>query len=322
MKLEVLIGGLNNPQPAVRLDVVRVLGMVDETRALPVLRQQYESETDPTVRSAMAWAGKRLYEVQQAGYSTIDELCRHFGIDREIENMPSANEAEMMQRMQNQFERDMAQRQMRANVKQAGMAAAAGLGVSMMAGATAGMGAMLGGMGAGAGLASSNLGDSGRPQIGTQRSPATAPSSADISVWVRRLREGASAGQREQAAIELAQINNPAALPHLAAAFVGDSSPQVQQAAQRFGKILYWSAIYWAMEQDGSMAKEMERRAAALGKTVRLTNDTTTPPPDSSATASPSGPAPAQPSSEPPVDVSDILRKAQQGRAERKRKKR
>jgi hypothetical protein len=145
-----------------------------------------------------------------------------------------------------------------------------------------------------------------------------APTSADVSVWVRRLREVASASAREQAAIELAQLNNPAALPHLAAAFLGDTSPKVREAAERHGKLLYWNAIYWDMEQDGSMAAEIARRAAAMGKP----QTPATALPDSGTPDSSGSPASHPPAPEPPpVDVGEILRKANEGRAARRRKK-
>lgn len=325
MKLEVLLGGLKNPNPAVRLDVVRVLGMLDEVQALEALRAHYQHETDPTVRNAVAWAGKRLYQARQAGYSTIDELFRFFGIDRELENTPDAVEAELVQRMQTDFDMDMTMMKTRANRRQVGMAAATGLGLGLVAGATVGLSAAMGGLAAGAGVASSNLGNDNRPQIGKQRTPPSAPQNVDISVWLRRLQNSANPDQREQAAIELSNLNNPAALPHLATAFISDSAPKVRQAAQRFGKILYWRTVYWEMEQDGSLHQEMARRLVEMGKRASAAS-----PPDAASAPSPaaseaptarpaSQPADSPPAS-PPTDVSDILRKAQKGRAERKKK--
>lgn len=320
MKLEVLIGGLNSPDPAVRLDVVRVLGMLDETRALEALRKRHAVETDPVVQSAIGWAGKRLFEAQQAGYSTVDEICRHFGVDREIEHMPDAAEAEVMKKLQDEMEMDMLRLQQRANERRMGMTLAAGLGGAIVGGATMGLAAAGGAMLAG--MASS--GGDPRPQIGTQRNPATAPSNSDISIWVKRLHEGSSPAIREQATIELAQLNNPAALPHLAAAFVGDEAPGVRQAAQRYGKVLYWSAVYWEMEHDGSLQKEIEKRAAAIGKNLSK--------PDPAAESTPGTPGgsgapaagPAQTPAEGDVgaqeDIAEILRKAQAARARRQKK--
>lgn len=321
MRLDVLLSGLENPQPAVRLDVVRVLGMLDETRALDRLRDRYQTETDPDVRNAISWAGKRLYQAQQAGYSTLTELFRHFGIDREIENMPDAAEAEMMKKMQQSFDHDLMQMKTGMMKRKAGWAAAAAIGGAAVGGGALSMIALSGAMQPGADAASSSLGG-GRPQIGMKRAPATAPTNMPIDVWARRLREGPTEELREQAALELAQLNNPKALPALAAAFVGDLSPKVRQSAQKYGKVLYWNMIYWEIEQDGTLAQEMEKRAAEMGKNIKAETDArpgTGPIGDSSTPASGTS-QPPKAAPPPEVDVTEILRRAQQGRAERKRK--
>ena len=316
MKLEVLVGGLENPQPAVRLDVVRVLGMLDETRALEALRRRYPVETDPVVRNAITWAGKRLYQAQQAGYSTVDELFRYFNIDKEIANTPDETEQGLMDKMADNLHRDLLDMQERGHKKKVGMAVAAGLGGMIVGGVTTGLTMMAGGLAAGADHATPGMGE--RPQIGSSRTPPTAPSNTEITIWVHRLHEGATPEQREQAAIELSGLNNPKALPHLAAAFVGDDSPNVRQAAQRFGKILYWRAVYWEMEQDGSLAEEMVRRAAAVGKKIKPPRVDPANTPMTPAGELPAADAPQQ--TEPDVDVGEILRKAKQARRERKRK--
>jgi len=132
------------------------------------------------------------------------------------------------------------------------------------------------------------------------------PSTADIKVWVKRLRESPSPADREKAAVELLTLNNPAALPFLGSAFMSDSSPQVQAAAQRTGKLLYWGVLYWTMEQDGSMAEEIARRAAARGKPI----------PDVKGAAAPQPTPPEQPARS-EQDISAILRAAEAGRKRR-----
>ncbi len=292
MRLEVLLSGLENPQPAVRLDVVRVLGMLDETRALSALRERYTQEPDPTVKQGIAWAGKRLYQAEQAGYSTVDEVCRHFGVDRELEEMSDATEAELINKMQHDFERDLRDGQTRMSRRKAGLAAAAAIGGTMFGGTSMGMMAMAGAMQPGAESSSSGLTVGGQ---GARRTPATAPANVDIDVWLRRLRDAPTPELREQATIELAQLNNPKALPFLAAAFLNDSSPKVRQAAQRFGKVLYWSAVYWEMERSGALAEEMQRRAAAMGKTIKVeTGGLQTPTPQAETPAEPANSAPRE----------------------------
>jgi len=304
---ETLLAGLSHPEPAVRLDVARVIGMVEETQALDRLRILYPAETDEAVRGAMAWAGSRLYRAQQAGYSTVDALCSHFGVDRAVEEMPDATEAELMQRLQDQLDRDLLTLKERMARRKAGMALAAGVGGTLLGGAGLGMMALAGALQPGAEAASPGMESRGA----ARRAPATKPSDTPIDVWVRRLRTAITPRARAQAALELAQLNNPRALPHLAAACVGDEAPEVRETAERCGKVLYWSVLYWEMEQNGTLAEEMERRARALGKSLRREDI-------GGAATRPSAP-PVDPA---PVDVDEILRKAQQARDERRRKKR
>lgn len=303
--LETLLDGLSHAQPAVRLDVARVLGMLDETQALDALRQRYHAEPDPAVRAVIAWAGKRVHDAQQAGYDTLNALYRYFNVDRELTRMVDVTEAETLRQMEQGLDTDLRAQLAEANKRRVGLTLAAGIGGTMLAGPLGGLAAVRMAMGPGPDLASSGFDP--RPQPGTQRTPATRPTSDEIGVWVKRLRESLAPAAREQAALELSQINNPAALPHLAAAFALDPADKVRDAAQRAGKILYWSALYWAMEQDGSLAAELERRAAAPGKT---------PPPEETPPAAPrSASAP-----EPPTNVSDILRRAQEERARRRQR--
>lgn len=329
MKLDTLIASLRHANPAVRLDVVRVLGMTDETGALEALRASYAQETDEAVRQAISWAGKRLYQAQQAGYSTLNEIFRHFNIDRELENAPDAVEAELMRKLENQLSNDLNQMRTGTGLRQAGLSAAAGLGLGLIGGTTMGLSAAMGGLTAGAGIASSSLGET-RPQIGTTRTPPTAPSTTDISVWVKRLRAGKLPGQREEAIFELGSLNNPSALPHLAAIFVEDTSPQVRETAQRVGKALYWNSIYWDMERDGTLRAEMDRRLQALGKRTSAAGTGSLPPGTGPITgpvqpgtgtlppADASGPAATANQSQ--ADIAEILRRAQQDRNQRKRK--
>ncbi len=294
-----------------------MLGMLDETRALEPLRERYHQETDENVREAIAWAGKRLFQARQAGYSTIDEIFQFFGIIKEIENTPDEEEAKLMQQMERTLQHDL------LSIREKGARGKVGwaIGVGAVAGIGAGLGAM---MSVGAESASSSM--ENRPHIGTTRTPATAPTDSDITIWLRRLQESDQEAMREQAILQLAELNNPRALPHLAVAFINDPSPQIRQAAQRYGKILYWRATYWAMEHDGSLAEEMERRAAALGKKIKSekptpAQGTPTPQIGTGPGAAPSASTP-RPGSAPAeeVDVSDILLKAKQGRARRQSK--
>ncbi len=307
MKLENLIANLHNPHPAIRIDVARVLGMLDEARALKAVGDAYKQETDPDVRAVLAWAGKRLYAAQQAGYSTLDEIFRHFRIDNEIDNAAPEAEQEMIRKLQSDLDAEMIRMQDDAARRKIGSAVAMGLAGAVLGGASMGMGmAMSAGVTPGADVLSSNM-SSSRPETGLKRIPAAMPSTADIKVWVKRLRESPNAADREKAAVELLTLNNPAALPFLGSAFMSDPSPQVQAAAQRTGKLLYWGVLYWTMEQDGSMAEEITRRAAARGKTI---------PNDVKSAAAPPPTQPEAPTRS-EQDISAILRAAEAGRKRR-----
>ena len=295
MNLHELIAGLDHPEPVVRRDVARVLGMVEETRALDALRQRYPTETDPDVQAALSWAGKRLFAAQQAGHTTVDAICQYFGIDREISRSPDAAEAEMLDRMQSALDDDLRDMRNRAGLRRAGLAVAAGLGAGLR---PVRCGHERRGKLADAVLRRGLVRLGGRPPLGTQRTPAMAPASTDERVAAPAARSRRQA--RERAALELAQLNNPRRCL-LAAAFLDDPSPEVRAAAERHGKALYWNAIYWAMEQDGSMAQEIARRTEAMGKTTAA-------PADAPASSGPAAqPPPPEP---PPADVSEILRKA------------
>ncbi len=318
MKLDVLLKGLTHAQPAVRLDVVRVLGMLDEVRALPALRERHQVETDPDVKRAIAWAGKRLYRAQQAGYSTVDEVFRYFRVDQAIETTPDVSEQDVMQKLQDRFDSDLRDMQQRAARRKAGWALAAGLG-----GAAAGLNPMrmaFDALQSGSDAASSNLGG---PDQTVERTPAMAPTDADITVWLKRLESASEAAERVQAILELKLLNNPRALPYLARVFLNDESPEVRQAAQQQGKILYWGAVYWDMERSGELAQEMQRRAAALGKTLKFDrHEPGAPEAEPSSQAGPQRDARQQEPDQQPIDVAEILRKAEEGRRKRKRDQR
>jgi len=302
MRLEVWLGGLEHAQASTRLEIVRVLGMLDETRALPALRARYAHEPDATVQQAIAWAGQRIFAAEQAGYSTLGAIFRFFNVDRELETAPDEQERKLMEKLQDNLTRELQEMQLRASVRNAGLAAAAGLGAGMIFGAGVGLTTLTSTMLAQMTSASSNMGGAAAPG---RRTPATAPTDAPIEIWLRRLRAERDPVQRQQACIELAQLNNPRALPHLAAAFVDDPAESVRDAAQRFGKVLYWSAVYWEITQDGSLVEEIQRRAAAAGKTLR---------PD--AVQPPEPPTPPPPPSE---DIAALLRRAEQARQQRRR---
>ncbi|GAB4572086.1 MAG: hypothetical protein Kow0077_10520 [Anaerolineae bacterium] len=312
MQIEYLIANLQNPQPQVRMDVVRVLGMVEETLALDALRKRYEEESLPDLKQTVLWAGRRIYAAQQRGFNTHDHVLHYFGVVREVEQMEDETEAELLKRMEQELHLEMIRRQRDAtrtknNMTAGVLAATAALGMAGLPVGGVSPGSLLQ---AGAEVASSNLGVN-RPQIGRQRTPAMRPTNTDITVWLKKLANSADRKACIDACRQLVELNNPAALPHLARVFVSTDDPEIRQAAEEAGKRLYWNSIYWQMEQDGTLAEDIELLKKMMGKTSR-TRSTERPP------ASPDS-ADAAPSSPPQEDLNEILRRAEEARAKRRR---
>lgn len=319
MKLEALLQGVNAPNPETRLSVVQVLGMVDETRAFDVLRNRFAGETDPGVKSAIQWAGRKIQHAIQSGYSTVNEIFRYFGIDREIANLVDPREAELLRRMQNSMENAMIKSTIESAGRKVGNAAAIGLGATLLAGPLVGGVVMSGAMAASSDLASSNIGPV-RDQLSDKRTPPPRPADVNISIWVKRMREDPSPQQRKDVAIELANFNNPQALPSLATTLLNDPDPGVRQAAEQFGKVLYWKMIYWEMEQDGTLEVEFRARAKAAGK------DFESAPTAPEGTTTGTGPLGLSKSEPPPLpqpnrdEIAQILARAEAEKAKRKKR--
>ncbi|MCB9436370.1 MAG: HEAT repeat domain-containing protein [Anaerolineales bacterium] len=305
MNLNQLLQGLKDENPARRLAMIRIIGVVEETRLLKPIRDQFLSETVPQVKSALEWAGKRLYAAHQSGYSTINGFFDHFNLNREIENMASEAEAKLIKDMESNMQVELMRRKQQASQRNTNLGAAAAIGGTVLGGPLIGAAAAGAMMSASASdVLSSNLGPV-RDQISTKRTPAPRPSNTDVGVWLKRLREDQNAESRRNAAIELGNLNNPIALPYLATAAIADPVPEVREAAERFCKILYWSQIYWQMTQDGSVEQEVARRAAERGIN----------PAEVKSTPSPQSQPPAK-----QEDITAILQRAQEAKQKKKRR--
>src|SRR5688572_27529927 len=145
MQLQHFLGELSHSDSNVRLNIICILGLVDETRALPALRLRFTTESDPEVKQAIDWAGRHITAAQQAGKTVLDEIFRIFRIDTEIENLQDPTEAALLQKMENQLDSDLRRMQMQAGAKTAIMSAAAGA----MAGGAMGAGNALSSMAGG-----------------------------------------------------------------------------------------------------------------------------------------------------------------------------
>jgi hypothetical protein len=304
--LQDLIKQLQDTEARVRHDAACVLGLVEETEALGALGAQFKVETNAEVKGALQWAGKRIQAARQRGHVTLEALIAYFHIDREIISVKeeaTENEKMLLNKMQNSLDMEMMARKISDHQNTA-------LGTAL-GGALLGLpGMLIAAQAAGPSstdVLSSNLGERPRPR--QERTPATRPSTTDIRLQIRKLLEERDPEKRCRAAVDLGSVsNNPEALPYLAQAFIRDPVIKVRETAERAGKQLYWNTLYWQMEQDGSMAAEIQRRREALiGKQAEKPAQTAAP-----------SPAP-QPPPEPSANISDILRKAEQARQKRKR---
>lgn len=303
MILDNLLSGVQHVDALQRLNAVIVLGTVDEVDAIPALVEAFKAEREPDVKQSLAWAGKRLQAARQSGYSTLEAIFKQFRIDRALVADEDERERRLMDQMKYKADMEHLQRQ-NDNLKQNLTNTAVSTALFGFTGLMSGMGSA---SPSGANFISSNLGDD-RPKHGSQRIMPTRPSEADIRIYVRRLQEDKDPAKRVGAAQSLARlVNNPAALPDLAAAFIDDKSEAVKEAAQQAAKEIYWNVVYWEMEQDGRMKAEIERRG---GKA-----DTSAP----TETPVQAEPTPSLPPKPKPADIASILKKAEAQREKRKR---
>lgn len=309
MNHETLIKNLGHPGANVRLGVARVIGMVEETEALDALRTQFAAEQDLDVRNALQWAGRRVKAAAERGYTTLDALLTHYGVYKELRELGDPDEAAKMRTIQNQMENDMLRGSIEEQERQqrwSNNASMGAIGLSLLAG---GGGTLFLGGGMGTPAPNVDFGPSGpsRTEIGAKRTPATKPSAADISRPLKKLREAPDALERRRAIVQIGELNNTAALPYLAQTAAQDPDEDVRKMAERWGKLIYWGAIYWQMEQDGSLETLMRKKGKELREKHGLTPDQTLPVQE----------APLKQQE----DLQDILRRAEEARRRRSQKR-
>lgn len=301
MNQQQLIQTLHHPEAKFRLQAAQIILMVEEVAALPTLVERYRVETDMGVKTAIAQTGVHLQALKRTGYDTLDAIFEHFRINQEIANQADAREADLMRQLESNLQVQLMKEQRDAANKRLATNAAIIAGATLLGGVSGALSSASLVSTPATDTLSSSL-DQQRPQVGKERIPAIKPSATDVRVHLRRLVETTEPQRRKVLINDLASINNPAALPHLAALFINDPDAGVREAAQKAGKQIYWNAIYWEMTQNGSFDAEYRRRSALLGKK----------PPTSQPTASP---PPAQEASQ--EAIGDILRKAQERREKR-----
>src|SRR5262249_14525008 len=71
---------LNDPDPWVRVEALRILAMVEETRAMPDIERVFKTDAEPGVRQVAQWAGRIVYQAvkransaDQAGDSSDEQ---------------------------------------------------------------------------------------------------------------------------------------------------------------------------------------------------------------------------------------------------------
>ena len=244
-----LIAGLRQPAPAARIEMLRILAMLEETRALPALGALHQTERDPHVLRALRWAGSVITAAAQRGYTTDAALRAFFRLD----GGPSPEEIEeqrKLAKLKEEMDIDRIRNQQDDLKRQASNTAMMGATAMMLGGAGIAASVMLSTL-AGAGGEDSQL-----PERGGVIPPQR-PTQSDIEMWVTRLGDF-DARARRNAAIELRGLNNPAALPHLAHRFALETTPEVRQEVQAAGKALYFHWLRW----EQVSAKERAEAAA------------------------------------------------------------
>lgn len=78
MLLAKLIHSLRDANPTIRIKTLQILAMLEETRALRIVAQVYNSDTDEQVRQTAQWAGKVIWSAHHRGYTTEAALQQHF----------------------------------------------------------------------------------------------------------------------------------------------------------------------------------------------------------------------------------------------------
>ncbi len=246
MVIDLLLDGLKNPTPAARIEMLRVLAMLEETRAVPTLRTLMTTEVDPAVLTVLKWAGSLIWRAQQGGYSTEVGMRQHFRVDL-MPTEEQKKEEELLERMQYQFDMEMIKAKQQAATRKIGQKVLMGALGAALSGPMMSANMLLNSATSGMNEPSSGL--EARPAIGSQTIVPQRPTNHDISIWLRRLKES-DADMRKKVLIELRSLNNPAALPNLGYHFALDPDDAIKQEAQRCGKSIYFNWVHWAQEDS------------------------------------------------------------------------
>ncbi len=81
---QALIHALHDPDPTRRIQMLQVVAMLEETRAIQTVHDLFKSDPDPQVRQTAKWAGSLLWQAQQRGYSTDSAVEAHFARQKQV----------------------------------------------------------------------------------------------------------------------------------------------------------------------------------------------------------------------------------------------
>lgn len=70
MDIHNLAARLRDPNPQIRVETLRILAMVEETRALDAIRWIYRNDPEEGVRQVADWAGRAIWAAEKRGHST------------------------------------------------------------------------------------------------------------------------------------------------------------------------------------------------------------------------------------------------------------
>jgi len=255
--LKTLLAQLQAPAPEARIEALHTLAMLEETEALGILAQMWKSEQNSDVRQVVAWAGRQIHAAKQRGYTTIEAMAETFRVDlgpdeKELEEKRKLSQIQThinIEQTKLHGETDES-RMMGSFTRNAAMSSAAGLVMGL------GVGAMMAGLSPTINTSHSlSDGTTDNPTIGREPIIPPRPSDTPVNVWLKKL-DAPDPATRKQALIQLRDFNNPAVLGPLAAHFIKESEPALQQLIQQVGKYVYFCALFW---QDHDPNRNTER---------------------------------------------------------------
>ena len=78
MDFNELTSRLHDDSPRVRVETLRVLAMLEETRALEAILITYKNDRDERVRHVAKWAGNIIWQAKERGHDTRAAIEAHF----------------------------------------------------------------------------------------------------------------------------------------------------------------------------------------------------------------------------------------------------